>query len=118
MIVLRTETLIDLSTLTKGGLYFEALDVAIRMKRLFQAVTQSSLNLEGLVIFIEATEDYATLKEFGLDIEKNNPVWVRRIAVTEGNDHYISLFTLEDGSEILLLVCARLLHERLAQYLN
>lgn len=118
MIVLKTKDLKAFNVLNPDELYLSAVDVAIRLEKLFQSIMKPNSNPDGTVVVIEDMADYKYLKVYQLDIEKHEPEWVKRIPVDEGDEYIISLFLLGDGSAVVLLTKLSMTHSRLLSHLN
>lgn len=118
MIVLKTKDLKAFNVLNLDELYLSAVDVAIRLEKLFKSVQGADANPDGTVVVIEEMDDYKYLKIYQLDIEKHEPEWVKRVPVDEGDEYIISLFLLGDGSAVVLLASLAMAHSRLLSHLN
>lgn len=118
MIVLKTKDLKEFNVLNPDELYLSAIDVAIRLEKLFQSLQKPDSDPNGTVLVIEDMEDYKYLKVYQLDIAKHEPEWVRRIPLDEGDEYIISLFLLDDGSAVVVLAKLSMTHNRLLSHLN
>lgn len=118
MIILKTKDIKAFNVLNPDELYLSAVDMAIRLEKLFHSVQKPDANPDGTVAVIEDMDDYKYLKVYQLDIENHEPEWVKRIPVDGGDEYIISLFLLGDGSAVVLLASLAMAHSRLLSHLN
>lgn len=118
MIVLKMDDLKKLNGPGRSRLHLNAMEVAIGLGKLFQTAGRDTSEVGGMVAVIEDMNDYSTLKSYQLDIETQQPEWVRRITTDVGDDPIISLFLLRDGSALVLLTKMSMIHPCLLIRLN